>query len=377
MRSKTRLVVVAAVLTQLWGCSSVPDAVNPVSWYRDVTGASKNDDLGKGQNEQNLQEGNNEPFPNLGNVPAAPDTAMSTVDRDKLVDSLIADRNNAKYASDDLHAGRSTSNVPPPPPPAPPPPPTPAPSATSAQTPAPSTAAPPASPVPETAPTASAAPPPAPAAAPSAVTSAPPAASAEPAVPAATQQKRRVAARGSEAPPGESSLRSPSVSSLPQGEAVTPAPPPPQIPPPNAAASTASAGAVIHLKPPSEPAKETTAAASGTNEKLRRPAISYHVADLSFSPGSALLSSKLRDTIATIVKLHHENGGTIRVVGHGQAAGANAAVTGFNLALDRAQAVAVALSEGGVSTKDIAIEAAPVSARGGRDVPRAEVYLEN
>lgn len=90
-----------------------------------------------------------------------------------------------------------------------------------------------------------------------------------------------------------------------------------------------------------------------------------------------MLSDKLRDTIASVVKLHNENGGTIRIVGHGEASGSNAAMTGFTLALDRAQAVAVALTDSGVPAKDISVEAAPVTGRGGNDVPRAEIYLEN
>ncbi len=346
MGSKTRLVVIAAVLTQLWGCSSVPDAVNPISWYRDVTGASKNDELGKGQNEQNLKEGSNEPYPNLGSVPDAPENALSAIDRDKLVDSLIADRNNAKYADDDLRAGRPSTAAPPPPPPAPPSPPVAA------------VPAPPASPAPAARPLAPEAPQP-------------------PAPPAAPPAPHRVPARGSESPPAESSLQTPTVSSLPQGETVTPAPPPPEIPPPNAVANAASAGAAAHLKPPSARGKEPVPAASAADVTSHGAAVSYHVADLSFAPGSALLSDKLRDTVATIVKLHKENGGTIRIVGHGEAVGANAATTGLKLALDRAQAVAVALSESGVPAKEISVEAAPVAASGGRDVPRAEVYLEN
>ena len=67
--SKARLAILGATLLMVSGCSSVPDAVNPISWYRGVTGVSKNDDLGKDQNQQNLQEGSNEPYPNLGSVP--------------------------------------------------------------------------------------------------------------------------------------------------------------------------------------------------------------------------------------------------------------------------------------------------------------------
>jgi outer membrane protein OmpA-like peptidoglycan-associated protein len=175
------------------------------------------------------------------------------------------------------------------------------------------------------------------------------------------------------------------VKSVPEGETVTPAPPPPQISPPqnaapqNSKAATGSPPASApRLKAPNAPARETSAPASTPSAgPSRRPAISYRIADVTFARGSALLSDKLRDTIAAIVKLHNDNGGMIRIVGHGEATGSNAAVAGLTLALDRAQAVAVALTDAGVAAKDISVEAAPVAARGGSDVPRAEVYLEN
>ena len=52
-------------------------------------------------------------------------------------------------------------------------------------------------------------------------------------------------------------------------------------------------------------------------------------------------------------------------------------MAGLTLALDRAQAVAVALTDSGVAAKDISVEAAPVPAKGGSDAPRAEIYLEH
>lgn len=364
VRSKTRLIVLAAVVAQLGACSSVPNAINPVSWYRGITGASKNDDLGKGQNEENLKEGSNEPFPNLGTVPDAPETALSTIDRDKLVNSLIADRNNAKYANDDLRAGRAAPGAPPPPPP------------------------------PELAPKSAAGP-------------AGPAPSSAKAAPTSEQApssgdklaKARPPTRGSEAPPAESSLQSPQINNPPKGDAVTPAPPPPRIPPPVGPAAT-KAPAAPPSSPPTPPTDTVMApppppnipppqhAASSGGEKTasaaptaaasdaRRTAM-HHVADVSFPSGSALLSDKASDTIEAIVKQHAKDGGKIRIVGHGEAAGANAAVAGFNLALNRAQAVAVALSDKGVPSKDIAVEAAPVAASGGQDAPRAEVFFEN
>jgi outer membrane protein OmpA-like peptidoglycan-associated protein len=106
-------------------------------------------------------------------------------------------------------------------------------------------------------------------------------------------------------------------------------------------------------------------------------AISYRVANVSFATGSAFLSGALRGTIAEIVKLHNDDGGSIRIVGFGEATGKDAAMAGLTLALDRAQAVAVALTDSGVAAKDISVEAAPVPAKGGSDAPRAEIYLEH
>jgi len=364
VRNKLGLVILALAFGGLSGCSSVPNAVNPISWYRDVTGAAKNDDLGQGQNQQNLDEGSNEPFPNLANVPPAPDSQLSGVARHKLVDSLIADRNHAQYSADNLHAGEGPDTVPPPVPSSPP-------AATRSAVTASPTAAP-AQPVnatlPPASPIASASP-----------TAPPPSAStvnSAAANPTASAQ-RRPPTRGSEAPPAESTLQAPAIHSVPQGEAVPPAPPPPRLSAPHAVASAAPRPAPTRLKTPKTPMQQASAPANVTaTAPSHRPAISYRIADVSFAPGSAFLSGALRGTIAEVVKLHNDEGGTIRILGFGEASGKDAAIAGLTLALDRAQAVAIALTDSGVAAKDIAVEAAPVPARGGADAPRAEVYLE-
>jgi outer membrane protein OmpA-like peptidoglycan-associated protein len=421
VRNKFGLVILGLTLVGVSGCSRVPDAVNPVSWYRDVTGASKNDDLGKDENEQNLAEGGNEPYPNLGNVPSSPDAQLSGVDRDKLVKSLVADRNNAQYSADNLRAGDVASTVPPPVPPtrntpdtsstpapasssatiasatpASPPsssaPPAPAPSAPPSAAPPSAEPPSPAPPSPKT--TASAAPPPvaaappppppattspAPPPAPSATASSKPSSSPGSNVPGSNSQQRKPPARGSEAPPAESSLQSPTIPNLPQGESVTP--PPPRVPPANQVANTAPPPPSTRgttLRPPAgAPTQQATAPANApATAATHRPDVSYRVADVSFAPGSAYLSGALRGTVAEIVKIHNTEGGTIRIVGFGESTGKDAAVAGLTLALDRAQAVAVALTDSGVAAKDISIEAAPVAAKGGADAPRAEVYIE-
>ena len=338
MRSKARFVIVAGFAWVLAGCSSVPDALNPINWYRDVMGLSADDDLGDNDNDQNLKEGSKEPYPNLASVPAPPDTALSSIDRDKLVDSLVADRNNAKYSAEDLRAGRTGVAIPPP-----------------------AAAAPPAA-TPTSVAVATPAPPPAPT---SSVTPTQPPARPGP-----------IPRRGSEAPPAESPLVSPTVSHEPQGESATAAPPPPVMEAPGRVASATPRATAPRLRPPGAAGTDVSAPANGS-PAARGPAISYHAADVRFAPGSAALGDKLAGTIAEIVKLHNESGGTIRIIGHGEASGRDAGATGFGLALDRAQAVAAALTDNGVAAKDIKVEAAPVAARGGTDVPRAEVYLEN
>jgi outer membrane protein OmpA-like peptidoglycan-associated protein len=376
VRNKFGLVILGVTLLGASGCSSVPDAVNPISWYRDATGISKNDDLGKGENEQNLAEGGNEPYPNLGNVPSAPDNQLSGVDRDKLEKSLVADRNNAQYSADNLRAGDVASTVPPPAPPAPKSSSTSS-SATiaSAPTSQPPAAAPAtANAAPSSPPRAASSPPPTPS----------PAATATPVPPptnkitANNTQQRKPPMRGSEAPPPESSLQSPSIPNLPQGETPTPTPPAPRNARVANAAPPPSTRAPVLRRPGSAPTQQASAPANApATAAPHRPGISYRVADVSFAPGSAYLSGSLRGTIAEVVKIHNSEGGTIRIVGFGESTGKDAAVAGLTLALDRAQAVAVALTDSGVSAKDIAVEAAPVPAKGGADAPRAEVYLEH
>ncbi|MGH7059271.1 MAG: hypothetical protein ACREFH_02690, partial [Stellaceae bacterium] len=98
-------------------------ACHPVDTWRDMTGASKDDpDPTTTPNTKNLAAGEAAPSPNLATVPEPPTQALTTAQRDKLAQSLIADRTNAKYTDEKLRAGFSvaTTAPPPPPPPAPP-----------------------------------------------------------------------------------------------------------------------------------------------------------------------------------------------------------------------------------------------------------------
>ncbi len=353
---------VAALGLPLWlaACSHVPDAVNPVAWYRDISGNSKGDVKDQqGRNQNNLAAGGDKAYPNLATVPDEPDRVLSGIDRDKLQESLIADRNNAKYTSDQLEAGRAAN---------------------------PGTAAPAAAPAPEPAIRHGSArrrrpvrpnqsdPAPAPSTA---------------AAPAA--QTRRT---GGEQAPAESSLQTPEVRSLPQGETPPPPPAPANISPPPAASSapaksapvkSAAANPILLTPPAAEPQSQTPSAERPAQSSLalRSPSgaknpMSVSVGDITFAAGSAALPPAHTGPLSDIAGLYKQAGGRIRVVGHAEQIASGDAVqqqvASLDLALDRANAVAQALVVLGVPANAIVVEAAP--SRGGTELPRAEVFME-
>src|SRR5215831_9833688 len=109
-RSVRRLVVLAFLL----GLS----ACNPVETFRDWTGASQNDpDPDTTPNTKNLAAGEAADYPNLATVPPPPVRGMTAAERDKLTQSLIADRANARYTDEQLRAGFPSVAAAPPPPP--------------------------------------------------------------------------------------------------------------------------------------------------------------------------------------------------------------------------------------------------------------------
>jgi outer membrane protein OmpA-like peptidoglycan-associated protein len=328
-----RATIAAAIASApLAACSHVPDAVNPVEWYRDVAGYSKNDAQDQNQqNEKSLEAGAKEPYPNLANVPNVPDNATSTFDRDKLKESLIADREHANYNNEQLQAGRQLAAAVPPPPP---------------------------------------------------LSPSPPAAEQQSQHPSTQPQAHATQPSGGprQAAPMESSLQSPAVPEVPQGE--TPAPPPP--PPPNV--TTSAPPASREAAPPAQQHTQATPPPVRENQPqlaMRTPAsaanaISVSVGDISFASGSSTLSGAQRSTLAEIAGLYKQTGGKIRVVGHAERQPSKdlmqQSIAMLNLSLDRANAVAQALTQMGVPATDITIQAAPE--KGGQEIPRAEVFME-
>lgn len=111
----------------LAACSAVPDAVNPVEWYRGVASVFEDDEqqqeraVERTAREATPLPGTNKPYPNLATVPDRP-LITPPAERGKVAQGLLADRENARYAESESSGGQAAapeiSPLPEPPPPA-------------------------------------------------------------------------------------------------------------------------------------------------------------------------------------------------------------------------------------------------------------------
>jgi outer membrane protein OmpA-like peptidoglycan-associated protein len=343
----------------LSGCSSMKsDGVDPIEWYRDLSGNSANDAKDQAANAENLKAGSKEPYPNLATVPALPSNAISKAERDRMVKSLIADRQNAQYTDQQLRAGQNMSAIPPPatvPVLAAAPVAAPVMPATRAQqgTPGKMVAVPRAPVRQETLP--------APAAMPMAGTDRAVAdRTPAPADKVADKKKKSEDARkkqaknrrGAETPPAESSLKSPTLGVMPAGEQA-------QAPPPEPAGAPRSA----RRRAPSE--ELAAAAPSRSDADALAPeggGVTVKAGQINFTPGPfrARIMPADQKQLAGVAQMVMRNNGRVRVVGHGGAAAqgdlAQREFQSFNAALDNAKAVALALTKLGVPASRIDVE---------------------
>jgi len=359
-------------------------ACNPVETWRDLTGASKNDpDPETTPNTQSLAAGETSDYPNLATVPPPPNRALTAAERDKLAQSLIADRTNAKYSDEKLRAGFPAVSAPVPPPPPPVPAATDDAEAKPVAGATPSTLAPVAVPSPTSSEGSAAPAPPA----------APDSGTATTKTTAAAGQGFRKSGEPPEPPPMESRLEVPKVRSVPNPEQVQSSPPPPyptaaptaanappatpHLPSPPAPAPMPEAiGSTAYQPPPPPPVLPPLANSGKSSQKPPAAPAGTPIAEVKFAADSTALSDEDRKTLEKVMPLYEQNPGKVRVIGYaGAGSGAAEQLNSFRAALDRAQAVAAALTKAGIPADKIAVEAAP----SGADLveSRAEVLLEH
>jgi hypothetical protein len=343
----------------LAGCS-------PVESYRSMMGVSRNDpDPETAPFTQNLAAGEAMAYPNLATVPPPPTRATTTAERQKLTQSLIAERTETQSdATKGLPAAPPTTKP--------------------AGSPATKSTAGTGTQV-ATVPTAPAAanPPP-----PAAANSAPPTAAASTAPEAsktanATPELRhRPAKPPAEPPPRESSLQMPQVSAVPEPEKTRPPLPPPNLPapPPLAAApvrpppETIVAG--IPAPPPAVPVIADVPQPTTLKPQAPRP-IATLVAALELAGTPPRIDGDGRAQIQRVAALYNEQPRPVRVVAYAAPAAPGAPggepLAGYHAALERAQAVAAELRAAGIPADKVQAEAAPASGAGATD--RVEIQL--
>jgi outer membrane protein OmpA-like peptidoglycan-associated protein len=143
---------------------------------------------------------------------------------------------------------------------------------------------------------------------------------------------------------------------FPAVTAATPPPPPPPVP---------AATEALQTNP-------TTGAASPGPA----PTADTPIAVIKFAADSTNLSDEDHQTIEKVVPLYQQNPGKVRVIGYaGAGSGGLEQLNSLRAALDRAQAVAAALTRAGIPSDKIVVEAAPAGSNSAES--RAEVLLEH
>jgi outer membrane protein OmpA-like peptidoglycan-associated protein len=96
----------------LAGCSAVPDAVNPVEWYKGAAGWFDSEDEAEPPAEAavvaELTPAADESFPNLASVPEPPVQTYDPAQRQDIAEGLVADREHASYVDMTLRGAGAT-----------------------------------------------------------------------------------------------------------------------------------------------------------------------------------------------------------------------------------------------------------------------------
>ena len=315
-------------------------ACSPVESYRSFVGVSLNDpDPAKSPFTQNLAAGDAMGYPNLATVPPPPTRATTTAERQKLTETLVANRTETEASV--TAAAPPPANV----------------TLASAK---PRELAPCKTPM-----TASSTPAPAP-------------------PPRASESHQRKRGDPPEPQPLESSLQMPEARAAPEPEMPCAPLPPPNIPPiPSLAvapmtppAETIVAG--MPVPPPPVPViPEVSPPPASAKPPPKRPAAATPVAAIELPGTPPRIGADARAQIERVAALYKEEQRPVKVIGYAAPAAPGAPggepLAGYRAALERAQAVAAALRAAGIPADKVQAEAAPASARGSAD--RVEVQL--
>ncbi|MDP6573901.1 MAG: OmpA family protein [Rhodospirillales bacterium] len=348
------VITVFAASTLLGACVQVPDALNPVEWYKGTvdyfTGGQDElyDDKDTAQRDQQGRlradrdtppPGADKEIPNLSTVPARPSTSTRQ-ERQRVVEGLVADRDQARYSSEviqrqgeplqPLRRDRA---------------------ARAARAPAP--------PVIASAPAASA-PPQAPA----------PRRSAAPPLPPTVVIEGTGAVAGSAPTTVEEIYRARLAQGVPSAAGGAP--------PANAVFASSGGGyeSIVVSSQGVEPLSGTAAQSMSALAAPPRPTMApvmpvssglsmergFMVATILFANGSSDLDSNDRRVLRDVVAVHRQRGGKLRVIGHASARTRSMdpvrhKMVNFNISVARADAVARELVRRGARKGDISVAA--------------------
>ena len=307
-----------------------------VETWRSLSGANKNDpDPQTAPFSNNLADAEAAPYPNLASFPPLPVRATNAAERQKLTQSLIADRSATAAAAGPLPP-RSAAEAKPAPG---------LPAATLAST------------------------------------AAPAASLHDRTVLNSAQSGRRPAGEPPELGPLDSSLQVPQIRSVPEPEATRPPPPAPAlaaVPRPASVAEPLPASVASAMPQPAPPVPELAPVAPPPSaakpdsqrktEPRRAPAATTTVATLEIPAAAAAPAGQDQAQIERVATLYKDNPGTVRVLAYAAApSGGGDPLDSYHAALDRAQAVAKALANAGIPASKIHTEAAPAAgAKAGR-----------
>ncbi len=356
-------------LLVLSGCAAdeVLHDVNPVNWYKGLTGADKGTPPADAPNTANLESGSNGDYPNLASVPKEPVRGLTDEQKEALAQGLIADREHAHYTDEAQRAGNASAVMP-----------------AQAAIPAEQTQ----SALPAVAP------------APAAVPAVPPKTQPVPASPGALPPPPTAPVAASR----ESSLTTPTPRAVPTPETpnappaspdLKPLPPPtPEAPVPGAPAAHPApppgpseiAGVAVPTAPPVRP---ETAPAAAIVPPAPTPAVvpptskrshSTEIGELAFAAGSNELPADAPTILAKVLPLHQQYGGIVRVVTYTitPQTGADPAgqqMKAYQAAVGRAESVKQALIKAGLPASSIITQASPVQSAGPA-LDRADIFVE-